>query len=135
MANIELKEEPTIYTTSDFSEVLAVVKTSLESEEEAIKLLEKASKLEARLRRYKPSDLVDTWSIRWVASPVAYLFPESSREEWLGDLYEVNHLMIHKGYPRWTIHLINIGKTLILIGSSIGIKLSDLPNFLGRKTG
>lgn len=145
MANIELNTgqtvystyDPsigqTIYSTYDPSKVLAVVKASLDNEQQAIELLEKSSKLEARLRRYKLSDSIETWSTRWVASPIAYLLPESRREEWLGDLYEVNREMIHKGYPRWIIHLINTGRTFILIGSSIAIKLSDLLNFLSRK--
>jgi hypothetical protein len=60
MVNVELNTEQTIYTTSDISKVIAVVKASLESEEEAIKLLEKTSELNTRLRRYKSSDSVET---------------------------------------------------------------------------
>lgn len=133
MTTTKLNSGETIYTCHDSLEVLAVVKASLESNQEALELLEKASKLETRLRRYKRSDSIETWSTRWVASPVAYLLPETRREEWLGDLYEVNREMIHKGYPRWVIHLINTGRTFLLIWSSIEIKLSDLLNFLSRK--
>lgn len=98
----------------------------LKSEEAQLDLLEKASEIERRKRKYKRFDPVETWSSRWIASPVAYLFPAERREEWLGDLYEVNREMLHKGYPLWCVNIINVGRTLILIVSAIQIKLSDL---------
>lgn len=84
------------------------------------------------LRKYKKTDPTETWSRRWVASPIAYLLPKERREEWLGDLYEVNREMLHKGYPRWLVNVINVGRTAILVVSSLHIKLLDLLS-LGRE--
>jgi hypothetical protein len=91
--------------------------------------LEKLSKLNKRLRKYKKSEPSETWVSRWIASPIAYLFPPERREEWLGDLYEVNGEMLHKNYPRWQVNLNNLGKTVILMISALQIKLSDLLSF------
>lgn len=97
--------------------------------EKKLELLERASRLHKRSRKYKRFDSAETWTSRWVASSIAYLFPENSREEWLGDLYEVNREMLHKGYPRWWINLINALRTAILVISALQIKLSDLLTF------
>jgi hypothetical protein len=105
---------------------IKVVTEFLEKEEARLELLEKVSELERRKRKYKKSDPVETWTSRWVCSPVAYLFPADRREEWLGDLYELNREMLHKDYPLWIVNTINVGRTLILILSAIQIKLSDL---------
>lgn len=88
--------------------------------------LEKISELEKRIRKYKSSDPAETWATRWIASPIAYLFPPERREEWLGDSYEINREMLHKHYPKWSINLVMIGRTVILITSAVQIKLSDL---------
>ncbi|AFZ26712.1 hypothetical protein Cylst_4644 [Cylindrospermum stagnale PCC 7417] len=97
--------------------------------EELAEELEKLSKLNKRLRKYKKVEPGETWVSRWIASPIAYLFPPERREEWLGDLYEVNGEMLHKSYPRWQVNLNNLGKTVILIISALQIKLSDLLSF------
>lgn len=88
-------------------------------------------KLLLKHRRFNPTE---TWSSRWVASPIAYLFPKERREEWLGDLYEVNQELLHKGYPRWLVNLINVARTVILLVSGLQIKLSDLISLGFRKT-
>ncbi|MBD2384386.1 hypothetical protein [Cylindrospermum sp. FACHB-282] len=107
------------------AEVLNVAKELIALEELAEKL-EKFSLLNKRLRKYKKSEPGETWVSRWIGSPIAYLFPPERREEWLGDLYEVNREMLHKSYPRWQVNLNNLGKTIILIISALKIKLSDL---------
>lgn len=98
-----------------------------------VELLEKASELEKRLRKYKPPDPAETWASKWVASPIAYLFPKERREEWLGDLYEVNREMLHKGYPRWFVSITAIVRTIILIISACKIKLLDFFSIGDRK--
>jgi hypothetical protein len=90
-----------------------------------VEKLENLTKLQKRLRKYKKSDYVETWVSKWISCPIAYLFPEERREEWLGDLYELNREMLHKSYPRWMVNLINIGRTIILIFSALQIKISD----------
>ena len=98
---------------------------SLEEMTAKLEILEKESKLQKRLRKYKQFEPAETWASRWVASPIAYLFPEEVREEWLGDLYEVNREMIRKGYGRWLVNLINVGRIAILVLSAVQIKVSD----------
>jgi hypothetical protein len=66
------------------------------------------------------------WVTWWVAGPIAYLLSADQREEWIGDLREVNHQMMLAGYPKWMINLVNVGKIIRLIVSSIDIKLVDL---------
>jgi hypothetical protein len=99
------------------------------ADEKKLELLERASKLHKRSRKYKQSDPAETWASRWIASSIAYLFPENSREEWLGDLYEINREMLHKGYPCWWINLINVLRTVVLVISALQIKISDLLTF------
>ena len=99
------------------------------AERKKLELLEETSRLHKRFRKYKRSDPAETWTSRWVASSIAYLFPENSREEWLGDLYEVNREMLHKEYPRWWVNSITALRTLILVISALQIKLSDLLTF------
>ncbi|MDF2387642.1 hypothetical protein JMG10_39725 [Nostoc ellipsosporum NOK] len=103
-----------------------IAQEEVDNLEQLAENLEKISKLNKRLRKYKKSEPAETWFSRWIASPIAYLFPEERREEWLGDLYEVNQEMLHKGYPRWQVNLNNFLKTLTLIISALKIKLSDL---------
>lgn len=99
---------------------------ALEQGEADLKLLEKVSELERRSRKYKQFDPTETWATRWIACPIAYLFPAERREEWLGDLYELNWEMLHKDYPRWFVSFINIARTVILVLSAIQMKLSDI---------
>jgi hypothetical protein len=110
------------------------LQADLETEEYQIELLEKQSKLKKRWRKYKSSDPIESWSTRWVAAPIAYLFPEERREEWLGDLYEENREMFHKKYPQWFIHIINVLKTGILVISAFQIKLSDFISLGSNKS-
>lgn len=74
----------------------------------------------------------EPWALRWVAAPIGYLCSKGQREEWLGDLYEVIHEMQTKSYPRWTIDLICIGKTTILIFSAFEIKITDFFTLLKK---
>jgi hypothetical protein len=114
---------------------LKIGEISLEKQKELereLEILDKKLELEKRLRKYKRSDPAETWSSRWIASPIAYLLPEERREEWLGDLYEVNREMLHKNYPRWIVNVINVGKTAILVVSAVQIKISDLVGFFGK---
>jgi hypothetical protein len=71
--------------------------------------------------RPKPS-----WTTRWIAKPVAYLFPKANREEWIGDLMEQENELIKDGYPRWLVNLISLGKTMILVWSAIEMRVLDL---------
>ena len=98
----------------------------LELKKIQIHLLEEAARLAREERKYLESEKVETWASRWVAAPIAYLLPEEHREEWLGDLYEVNWQMLNKGYPKLLVNFVNVGRTTILIVSSLQIKLIDL---------
>jgi hypothetical protein len=105
----------------------------LKQKQVEVELLEKASELEKRLRKYKPSDPAETWGSKWFASPIAYLLPKERREEWLGDLYETNREMLHKGYPRWLVSITAIARTIILMISACKIKLLDFFSIGDRK--
>ncbi|MEH2301051.1 MAG: hypothetical protein V7K88_19135 [Nostoc sp.] len=127
---IQLKTQHLDVITSKLEEVIKVVEELkaqkvVNNLEDSVENLEKFSKLNKRLRKYKKSEPAETWASRWIASPIAYLFPQERREEWLGDLYEVNREMQHKGYPRWLVNLNNVLKTVILVISALKIRLSD----------
>lgn len=127
---IQLKTQHLDVITSKLEEVIKLVEELkaqkvLNDLEDLVENLEKFSKLNKRLRKYKKSDPAETWASRWIASPIAYLFPLERREEWLGDLYEVNREMLHRDYPRWLVNLNNVWKTLILVISALKIRLSD----------
>jgi hypothetical protein len=110
----------------DESVDLDAIDKFLKEQERRIKLAEKTSDLAKRGRKYLSYNLGETWASRWVAAPVAYLFPTERREEWLGDLYEANQEMIRKGYPLLVVNVVNLGKTVILIASAIQIKIQGL---------
>ena len=68
-----------------------------------------------------------TWVLRWVAIPIAYLFPKKDREEWLGDLREMHHdLIVEEKYPIWVVNTITLGRTIILVWSAIEVRVLDL---------
>ena len=68
-----------------------------------------------------------TWFLRWLATPVAYLFPKADREEWLGDLYEMHYELIEQEhYPYWIVNAITAAKTLILVWSAVEVRVLDL---------
>lgn len=115
-----------------------LLKETLERKKTGIKpdLVETEFELEElgeEVIKHKRCVPTETWASRWVAAPLAYLFPKKRREEWLGDLYEANLEMLHDGYPRWMVNLNNFLRTVILLASSLNIKLSDLISWgLGR---
>jgi hypothetical protein len=94
--------------------------------------LEKLEQAKPILEQQKYHSPVKTFTSRWLASPVAYLFPKAYREEWLGDLYELHQKMIDEGYPRWSINVEDVLLVLVLIGSALKINFADLIK-LGRK--
>ena len=64
-----------------------------------------------------------------MARPVGYLLPRDDREEWLGDLEEIHHLMlVEDKYPIWFINLIVGTKTLLLVWSAIEVHIVNLFN-------
>ena len=87
---IQLKTQHLDVITSLKSEEVIKVVEELKAQkvlndlEDLVENLEKFSKLNKRLRKYKKSDPAETWASRWIASPIAYLFPPERREEWLG---------------------------------------------------
>jgi hypothetical protein len=101
----------------------------LEMQETKIELFEKGAKLSKEMQKYSTNSLNETWVSHWISAPVAYLFPEERREEYLGDLYEINQLS-HKGYPSWIVNIINLGRTAVWIFSALEIKIR---NFLPLK--
>ena len=60
------------------------------------------------------------WAIRWIGVPIGYLLSPDEREEWLGDLKEIQHRMIHaERYPIWFVNSVTSAKCLCLIVSKI----------------
>lgn len=96
-----------------------------ESVEKIIEREKQASDLRKRSRRFTESNPAETWASRCIASPIAYLFPELRREEWLGDLYETNREMLLKSYPRWVVNVNNILRTIALVESGLRTKLQE----------
>jgi hypothetical protein len=95
--------------------------------------LEKPDDNQPILEEQKHRPLVKTAISRWVATPIAYLFPKAHREEWLGDLYESHQEMIEEEYPHWLINIVDILRVFVLIGSALKINLIDLISKSGRK--
>ncbi len=96
-------------------------------------LQQKASQLHQRLRPYTTTNPAETWASRWIAAPIAYLFPEIRREEWLGDLYETNREMLLNRYPRWFVNLNNILRSLALVESSLRVKITEWMAMFSQK--
>jgi hypothetical protein len=108
------------------AQAIEALQLQLKLERSLLEISEEISDLKRRGQKYKQSDPSETWSSRWIAVPIAYLFPVEQREEWLGDLYESNWVLLHKNYPRWLVNLIDVGRTMVLIASALQIKVSDL---------
>jgi hypothetical protein len=99
----------------------------LDLEEKQVELLERLNTLQRRKRKQQKQDWIETWVIRWIASPIAYLVPAQRREEWLGDLYEVTWEMRYKKhYPLWFVNMVNLGQSIILIISASKIQILDI---------
>lgn len=118
-------------TEASFTEELSGF---LKEQEAQIELYEKASELEKRGLKYRSFNPYETWASKWIACPVAYLFPKDRREECLGDLYEVNWGMQNNGYSRWFINVINVAQSVVWVCSAIQIKVSDLFTFRVQKS-
>lgn len=68
-----------------------------------------------------------TWSLRWLATPIAYLFPKDDREEWLGCLTEMHYELIEQEhYPYWLVNAITVGRILLLVWSAVEVKVLNL---------
>lgn len=77
----------------------------------------------------------ETWSSRWIASPMAYLLDRRQREEWLGDIKDVEREMLNKRqFPRWWINFIIIGRVAILLKSILEVRQIDSRHAQQRKT-
>ena len=113
-------------TQEEIAKQIDELKTSLE-------VIEKYSKLNRKLHKYTKQNPYETWSSRWIAAPTAYLISKEKREEWIGDLNEINEEMVRKEYPRWLINIINVGQTSILVFSALKIKAGDILSVFKQK--
>nr|WP_290224283.1 hypothetical protein [Trichocoleus desertorum] len=103
-----------------------ILKADREKQESWIELIEEYIGLEKRSRKFRPKDPTEPRITYWLSAPIAYMLSEEQREEWLGDLQEVNREMMRKGYPEWMISIVNVGQIIRLIVSSLDIKIVDL---------
>lgn len=97
----------------------------MEAQEESLK---RTRDCESRSKSMEPVNddcAGKIWATRWVASPVAYVFPSERREEWLGDLYEINQRMLSENYPTWIINVVNLCRTAVLIISAMQINIQE----------
>ena len=91
--------------------------------------------LEEKLRFYKSQYPDETWSSKWIATPIAYLLDRRQREEWLGDLREVEQEMLKENqFPLWLINLIIVGRVARLLMSILEVKQVDSRRAIQRKT-
>jgi hypothetical protein len=100
-------------------------KIESKNRENKAELLDQDLQLKKHSPKYKQSDPAETWVSYWIATPIGYLIPGGRGEEWLGDMIEDNRKLMHKGYPRWMLNVVDLGKTAVLIMSAFKIKLSD----------
>ncbi|MFN6525508.1 hypothetical protein [Nostoc sp. ChiSLP03a] len=131
-----LPEEEVAFLTFEDSDNLEQMRQRLKEKEAMLEVLEENSKLEKRLRKYRPKHFPETLPSVQVASFIAGLFPEQAREEceeWLGDLYEQNREMLRKGDPPLKVHTTNLVRTAILVLSALEIKLKDLLSILVQR--
>ena len=62
----------------------------------------------------------DLWAIRWVGTPIGYLLSPDEREEWIGDLKEIQYRMLCADrYPIRFVNVIISAKCLCLVVSKI----------------
>lgn len=79
------------------------------------------------------SNITETWASFWVARSLGYVMPKDEREEWLGDLMQVNR-ELPSLYPRWWINVIIIARVIRLLISALEIKISDFISLGVRKS-
>ncbi|ESA36927.1 hypothetical protein N836_05035 [Leptolyngbya sp. Heron Island J] len=76
-----------------------------------------------------PSQL---WSYKWIGKPLGYLLSTDEREEWLGDLLEIQNRMIKEDeYPNLVINTVISLKAFLLIFSKIRCLCIELLNING----
>lgn len=109
---------------------LNLVAQNLAVEKYKIRLRQDSEHLAREQRKYSK---IHTAVTRYLSVPVACLFPEDRREEWLGDLYEVNWQLLSEEYPIIVINVIDAAKTIVLITSALQIKFMDLIPFVSQK--
>lgn len=67
----------------------------------------------------------DTWELR-CALLLAHVLPKGAYVEWLGDLKEAREELMKKGYPRWAIVFVTLGRVFLLGWSLFRIRYQDL---------
>jgi hypothetical protein len=65
------------------------------------------------------------WEFRLIKI-AAFILPETTREEWLGDLKEALYELRAEGYPRWIRTLIAAGRICLLAIALFRITVRDL---------
>jgi hypothetical protein len=85
---------PTPTINSPLRELLPLSSSNLSRIISSTGELEKSDDNQPILEAQKRLPLVKTAISRWLAVPIASLFPKAHSEEWLGDLYESHQEMI-----------------------------------------
>jgi hypothetical protein len=80
---------------------------------------------------------VKTWVSEYITCFVAYsFFSKSEREEWMGDIYEINYDLLSQGKQRWFVNLVDFTRTLFFLVAKLKITWNEVKNFfaflLGR---
>lgn len=71
-----------------------------------------------------------TWVSEYITCFVAYsFFSKQQREEWMGDIYEINYDLLSQGKPRYFVNLVDFTRTLFFVLAKLKITARDLKRF------
>jgi len=72
-----------------------------------------------------------TWVSEYITCFVAYsFFSKQQREEWMGDIYEINYDLLSQGKPRYFVNLVDFTRTLFFVLAKLKITARELKDFL-----
>jgi hypothetical protein len=121
----------------DFADALKVQNETesalLDAVEQQLDNLDRAAKLRQRSWQYEPPDTAKMPAVHWFAWPISRFFPKDRREDWMGNLLEINEKDLQMGYQRWYVNLLTVAHTVVLILSAIQIYWIDKLNTFFQK--
>jgi hypothetical protein len=132
--SVKVSELPSIRNFADALKVQNETESDfLDAVEQQLDNLDRAAKLRQRSWQYEPPDTAKMPAVYWFAWPISRFFSKDRREEWIGNLLEINEKDLQMGYQRWYVNFLTVAHTVLLILSAIRIYWIDKLNTFFQK--
>jgi len=72
-----------------------------------------------------------TFVSEYITCFIAYsFFSKKEREEWMGDIYEINYELLSQGKPRWFVNSVGITRTVFFLSAKLKITANQVKRFI-----